>query len=763
MEIHHNLMEYEKELVERETEERQPRSRITESFKNEFINASAKKSSKKEPQSEKKPDENFKPEIYECKSETALDKKTIDKKTVTSGKLLLPPLQPINSFNTVKYGIRPSPPKLDSQSFSEMFAINQKVYYKQKLITRRPEDPLTQIFRYRKQEFNKKKNFLKLIQKYRLSDGRDFKTTRHAGSKKVDISVWQKYCTYNKKYRQDIVFDEDNKPLISQFDLDKGLLNLIYKGLVPKDADLSPAFNRETHPLQVNVNDIKEIYKSGIMKKELEISNLLKNIDFHTQDSSTSLFITGDNNSKSVGRCSDKRGSLNVKDQELQFPGGNKSNRSKKESNKNRGIVITLFNYQFVHDKQYYNFKKKFNTKWKELSYILEKIAEIFKKLAIANAEFDSNKIEKLSDRDPKHINNKDLLNCLTETDLKRHGFQDPLSMYESIQSAFAKKIQSWTRVYLAKKKVNNERHFINSILKIQNTYRYYITNSQIKKMIEEENSKKAEIWGNTMQAFKANWRNIKNSSRIEIHVNSLSCSCDRNCTIEKFKERENNQLARLINLADPNVEIIYISSYQLTTEVLSYYFSILQTLGIDDAKNRFYLIVPDINQTLPINYSISQLLYLSHKSLNLIKSQIIGKNAYIVPGCANKYDISIAMDLNCPIMASDYNLTGVMFSKSGCKRLLEIGEINSTVSAWDIYDEDEFYNQLTSLIISYPKYNTWIFKINNEFNGRGIAYFDLDKSKNIVDLKDNINALEGQTLNSQLNYLLRKVILFYI
>jgi hypothetical protein len=732
VEIHQNLMNYEAKLIEKETE-----SRLHQSFKASFISQT----------------KDAKVETINIDRQERGENIISEKVNKQSSGKLLPPIKS-NTFHSVRYKKRSN--DLVS-SYNDAVAINEKIFYKQKLITRRPEDPFHQMSRYRQNEFNRKKHFLKLLKKYQLTEGRDFDNPRTAGCKKVDNSAWKKYCTYNKKYRQDILLDEDRKPLISQFDLDKGLLNLIYKGLVPKDADLSPAFNRETNPLQINVNNLKEIYMSGKVKKDLEITNLLKNIDFHSQDSSMSLFITGDpNNPRSRSRS---RNTLHIKDQELQMPDGTKSSKGKRnDTNKNKMFIVSLFNYQFIHDKQYNAFKKKFNNKWKDLNYILQKIAELFKKLTLPNAELDSSKIEKLSDRDFKHINNKDLLNCLTDADLKKHGFQDPVSMYESIQSAFAKKIQSWLRVYLAKKKVSKERHYLNSILKIQDSYRFYIITSEVNRMIEEERSKRVEVWNTTMDTFKANWRNIKSSPRVEIHINSVSCSIDRNCTIDKLKERENNQLSRLISLADPNVEIIYISSYQLTTEVLSYYFSILQTLGIEDAKNRFYLIVPSINTTLPITYSISQLLYFSHKSIQLVKSQIIGRNAYIVPGGMNKYDVLLAQELNCPILAADYSLTGTMFSKSGSKRLLEIGEINSTISAWDITTEDEFYTELTNLIITYPKYNTWVFKINNEFNGRGIATLDLEKSKNVVDLKDNLNGLDGETLNSQLNNLLRKV-----
>jgi len=66
-----------------------------------------------------------------------------------------------------------------------------------------------------------------------------------------------------------------------------------------------------------------------------------------------------------------------------------------------------------------------------------------------------------------------------------------------------------------------------------------------------------------------------------------------KNATIEKFSEKQNNQLSRFISLADPNVQIIYISPYPLGKEILSYYYSILTAIGIENPLERIHILVP--------------------------------------------------------------------------------------------------------------------------------------------------------------------------
>lgn len=57
-------------------------------------------------------------------------------------------------------------------------------------------------------------------------------------------------------------------------------------------------------------------------------------------------------------------------------------------------------------------------------------------------------------------------------------------------------------------------------------------------------------------------------------------------------------------------------------------------------------------------------------------------------------------------------------------------------ISAIDIYDEQEFYLSLAKLIANNMYVQTWVFKIDDEFNGRGHAYLTIDSIKPLADLR---------------------------
>jgi len=93
---------------------------------------------------------------------------------------------------------------------------------------------------------------------------------------------------------------------------------------------------------------------------------------------------------------------------------------------------------------------------------------------------------------------------------------------------------------------------------------------------------------------FKRCWPEIKTQKRVEIHFNSYSIDEMKRLSTEKLKQKENSQIVRIFSVKDPNVDVIYISPYTLTSEVYKYYLKILELVEIEEPAKRFNLIVPE-------------------------------------------------------------------------------------------------------------------------------------------------------------------------
>jgi hypothetical protein len=138
----------------------------------------------------------------------------------------------------------------------------------------------------------------------------------------------------------------------------------------------------------------------------------------------------------------------------------------------------------------------------------------------------------------------------------------------------------------------------------------------------------------------------------------------------------------------------------------------------------------------LPNNYSLSKLLYLSPKTLNQIKILTKNKYSYIVPGMTSHIEEYLSYNLELPILMGNTEKIDLLFNKSGIKSILEMNDVPFPLSAWDIKTSEEFYSSLAHLIATYPAIKIWIFKANNNINGKSIAYLDTSKDEFIMELK---------------------------
>ena len=64
------------------------------------------------------------------------------------------------------------------------------------------------------------------------------------------------------------------------------------------------------------------------------------------------------------------------------------------------------------------------------------------------------------------------------------------------------------------------------------------------------------------------------------------------------------------------------------------------------------------------------------------------------------------------------------------------MADVPVPIGAHDIYNAKDFYEQLTKLVATNIYINTWIFKIDDEFNGRGHASLAVDSIKTVMELR---------------------------
>jgi hypothetical protein len=197
----------------------------------------------------------------------------------------------------------------------------------------------------------------------------------------------------------------------------------------------------------------------------------------------------------------------------------------------------------------------------------------------------------------------------------------------------------------------------------------------------------------------------------------------------------------------------IYVSPFEVHEDVAHYYLKLLEVGGVQHATSRIKLLYPENFHRFPEHFSLSKLALYSPKLLHRIRTLIGGRPAYLVPHSTALEDLQLAVALDVPLYAAEPEVTAVFGSKSGCRRIFQLAEVcceclgrqkrrkshvwrcdgsqvELAVGAHDIVDDDDLYSNLSRLIVDHLHVARWIFKIDNEFGGRGIAYFDVQHIK---------------------------------
>ena len=652
----------------------------------------------------------------------------------------------------------------------------------------------------------------------------------------------KKYLKYsnenlNKTFYHTQLLDKNKNPIMRNKDMEKGLYDLINKGYIPKDADVTPAFNKDGNPFNITSKNITYNYKKSKNKDEIANSTLNKfiykpqydlNVFYNTykpiyqkidinryyefnkknslirnnshQEIKTNLFLTSNakkdieknnndlyedfNDNISTNKENKKKDlitsnitmSKNVIKKLYPYKYNNVKISSRKNTfynyiknlNLENNIILKYEYYELIKDEQYNKFKNENNDNWCKIENILGNFSILLNKLNINHTEIDSNKILKLIEYyndDIKYITNKDLLMCLTEKDLKSKGFdpENEQNLYFKIKEVFIIRIQKMIRKILAIYKFQYLKKCNYKSIIIQKYFRRYL---QVKKTIYLLENFKNEIhkkYLEIMNNFKKDWNTNQDKVRIEIHINSLSYDSYNNCTIDKYMLKESLQLNRLIRLIDPNLEIIYILPFNLSEEILSYYYSTLKSVGIENIEKRIHFLIPEASEYMPNNYSLSKLLYLSPKTLNQIKILSRNKYPYIIPGMVGPMEEYLSFSLEIPILMGNLEKINLIFNKSGIKSTLEINDVPFPVSAWDIKSIEEFYSSLAHLIATYPAIRVWIMKANNDINGETVAYLDTSKIEFIEQLKKekkNDKNFTVELFQEKLYYQLKNIII---
>jgi len=391
-------------------------------------------------------------------------------------------------------------------------------------------------------------------------------------------------------------------------------------------------------------------------------------------------------------------------------------------------------------DPEFSSFHERHLLQWGSILKLITQLTKVLREYAVPAALVNGTRLADLSSQyELEHVPERvELLGVLDNFDEVLALINTPGRRYRTLNGKHiaATKIQSMWKRYVnrcAYLKYRQQR-WAAGVIAI--SWIMHVRMARMRKQLRVIRKRHLDNFIVRQKSLAADWDRISKARRVIVHVPSLGYSAKQRFTLPGLNRKQNAQMARLCDLSDPNVDVIYVSPVEVLDELHQYYCRLLglreavdkgDPEQIGDLTSRFTVITPEALNKFPTHQMcLASLLKYSPNAINRIKKLIAGRPAYYVPGVMHKDDLAVADALNLPVLGCEPEICHLYSSKSGGQRVFAAAGVSTAPGEHDVYTPQQLHENMSRLICEYPYVKRWLMKLDGTFNGRGIAYVDV-------------------------------------
>lgn len=573
-------------------------------------------------------------------------------------------------------------------------------------------------------------------------------------------------------------------PTVSERDIQAGLYSMISRGFVPRGTDLGPAFEYGPAPLQASTVEIREAPRGEFPRPEtstvggFSVAGLKFDLSppqpaeedqlrDHTAPSTARTHNTRHSQQEqhrkpdsSTSTSSSRRPSHHTS-----TPGGGgggerhhestvKSRRHRQHKRDEEAAALTdefadavdeirgynelldeFSLHQFIVRKgktltdtpEYESFKRKHSNIWGGIKTVIRYLEELLQLYSIPLAYVDGQKVARLALDELTEPSKAALLDCIANRDevlpiIEATGQRFKASAGETLAAVL---IQSVWRMHGLHGEFQARRSELHAAEAIQEMWRNAMVRATFLATLWRKRTRDRDDMQELQNDLITSWPLIRHKHRVVVHVPSVAYDVHKRRTMYDLQREQNLTIARLCDVKDPTVDVIYVAPFHMHDETIQYWQRVLQIGGVKRTRSRFTVVVPENLDRFPRHMSLAQVLLYSPRALNKIRNLVGSQDAYIVPGAVNDNTERLALELQIPLLAPRSEPAQFYSSCSGAMGIFAESKLMLPHGCRDIYDEQQFLLTLTKLIAAFPLIKQWVFRIEGEFEERGLAYID--------------------------------------
>eukprot|EP00602_Paraphysomonas_sp_CaronLab_P001653 CAMPEP_0185032016 /NCGR_PEP_ID=MMETSP1103-20130426/19829_1 /TAXON_ID=36769 /ORGANISM="Paraphysomonas bandaiensis, Strain Caron Lab Isolate" /LENGTH=845 /DNA_ID=CAMNT_0027567749 /DNA_START=65 /DNA_END=2599 /DNA_ORIENTATION=- len=401
---------------------------------------------------------------------------------------------------------------------------------------------------------------------------------------------------------------------------------------------------------------------------------------------------------------------------------------------------------------EFQSYQRTYKNQWSYINSVIFQLEKLmtdnFVKLAIVSGV----KVAEYAILNLPQLQPHELLDCVCNADQIRPQLNSFAGDSQDHILRAAIKIQTLGRRWFAMYRFRSLKRRLTAAITIQSIIRRFVQRCKAHTLLQNLAAVAEERWKANMKALMEDWRRPTPSSnkKIIVHIPSVSASEFFRVNMSHLASIQNSVISFLYQLADPRVEIVYISPCHLGPTERNYFEKFLALMDISILPNRLKFIVPELSAQLPDSVPVAQALWYSSSTLKKLRSIISFHHGdvVIIPGDLGWAEKRIASYLGVKMLSPEPIVAHEMTSRSQSKRLFMEANMNIPIGAHDIYSEEDMLISLTRLMASNLDINRWLIRLNVDYNGEGTAYVDAGSLPIIQALKQEQTALMNTSID---------------